>query len=123
MLAVAVGVLLDARGRSGGAMTSRIIAKSSLVCAVLMLNLRYWFLRNPSGPATTIAPTRVGALDVAVVVDLDALRLLGQLEELGQLAQGARLGAGFGQAPVERFGGVARSPAPSAAAGRRAAAR
>ena len=41
------------------ASTSRIMAKSSPACQVsdLMLNLRYWFLRNPSGPATTMPPT------------------------------------------------------------------
>ena len=46
---------------------------------------------------------------MAVVVNLDPLRLLGQLEEFGQLAQDPRLGAGFGEAAVERFGGVAAS--------------
>ena len=39
--------------------TSRIIAKSSpgVSSAERMLNLRYWFFWNPSGPATTMAPT------------------------------------------------------------------
>ena len=44
---------------------------------------------------------------MAVVVHLDPLRFLGQFEELGQLAQDLRLGAGLGEAAVERFGGVA----------------
>ncbi len=49
----------------------------------------------------------LGALDVAVVVNLDPARHLGQFEELGQFAQGSRLGTAFGQSPVERLHGVA----------------
>ena len=39
--------------------TSRIMPKSSpgVMSVERMLNLRYWFLTKPSGPATTIAPT------------------------------------------------------------------
>ena len=38
---------------------SRIMPKSSpgVRSAERMLNLRYWFFRKPSGPATIIAPT------------------------------------------------------------------
>ena len=39
--------------------TSRIMPKSSpgVRSAERMLNLRYWFFWNPSGPATIMAPT------------------------------------------------------------------
>ena len=37
-----------------------------------MLNLRYSPFSKPSGPATIMAPTRVRALDVGIVIDLDA---------------------------------------------------
>ena len=47
----------SARLRKRRLITSRIMPKSSLVCAVLMLNLRYWPFTKPSGPATIMAPT------------------------------------------------------------------
>ena len=68
-----------------------------------MLNLRYWFLIKPSGPATIIAPTGVGALDVAVVVDLDALRHLRQSERGRHALQQAALGCGIAQLAAERL--------------------
>ena len=69
---LAIGILLQ-RAREAAlqhlAHHREIVARRGI--GRLMLNLRYWLLRNPSGPATTIAPSAVGALDMAVVVDFD----------------------------------------------------
>ena len=46
-----------------------------------MLNLRYCDFMKPSGPATIMAPTGLGALDMRIVIDLDAPRRLGQAED------------------------------------------
>ena len=75
--------------------TSFIMPKSSPGVrsrSPVMLNLRYWLFTKPSGPATIIAADRIGALDVAVVVDLDPLRRRVQIEGLGQPFQQPRLG-------------------------------
>ena len=59
MSAAARGALARSAARSGASITSRIMPKSSpgVRSSERMLNLRYWFLRNPSGPATIMAPT------------------------------------------------------------------
>ena len=105
-VAVAVGVLLD---RAGEAAAHDLAHHPEVVVGLrgLDVELAVLVLEEPLGPGDDHRADRVAALDVAVVVDLDPARLLGQLEELGQLAQGARLGAGLGEAAVERFGGVA----------------
>ena len=64
-------------------------------------------LAEPLRPGDDHRAQRVGALDMAVVVDLDALRRLGQLEQVGDLAQQFRLRGRFGQPPVERLDRVA----------------
>ena len=85
--------------------TSRIMPKSSpgVSSAERMLNLRYWFFRKPSGPATIMAPTAFAALDVAVVVDLDAPRRARQPEALRQRRQQLALRGGVGELAAERL--------------------
>src|SRR5690606_7354184 len=48
----------------------------------------------------------LGALNMTVIVNLDAVGQFGELEELGHFAQRPRLRAGFGEPSVEGFGGV-----------------
>ena len=105
--------------------TSRIMPKSSpgVISVERMLNLRYWFFTKPSGPATIIAPTGVGAHDVRVVVDLDPARHAGRGRRSRQSRRAAAPGSRFrpagGRAPRGRSAGRGRS-GPSS---RRAAAR
>ena len=105
--------------------TSRIMPKSSpgVISVERMLNLRYWFLTKPSGPATTMRADRVGAHDVRIVVDLDAPRRRRQAEGLGETGEQPRLASRFrpagGRAPRGHSAGRCRS-GPSS---RRAAAR
>ena len=85
--------------------TSRIIAKSSpgVSSAERMLNLRYWFFWKPSGPATTMAPTAFDALDVAVVVDLDAARRAREPEAFGERIEQLALRRGVGELAAQRL--------------------
>src|SRR3546814_19556800 len=50
---------------------------------------------------------RIGALDMAVVIYLDALRRLVEIEQLGQLAPQLRLTAALREPPVELLARVA----------------
>ena len=76
-------------------------------------------LAEALGPGDDHRADRVGAHHMAVVVDLDPLRRLGQLERVGDLAQVPALGRGLGEAAVQLLLGVARGladhPAPVAA--------
>src|SRR5690606_3539825 len=64
-------------------------------------------LEEPLAPGDDHRSDRLRTLDVAVVVDFDARRLVGQLEEFGEFAQYLRLGAAFRQPPGECPGRVA----------------
>ena len=64
-------------------------------------------LAEALGPGDDHRAGRVGAHDVAVVIDLDPLGHVGQLERVGELAQDLALGRRLGHAPVERFLGIA----------------
>ena len=68
-----------------------------------MLNLRYWFFMKPSGPGDDHRADRVGALDVAVVVDLDPLRRMRQAERGDHALQQAALRRGVGELAAQRL--------------------
>src|SRR3546814_10862151 len=75
--------------------------------------------RPPRSTRTdTLCPyTTLLRSDVAVVVDFDAVGRLGKLEQVGDLAEQFRLRRRFGEAAIERFGGVACRLLHQAAAG------
>src|SRR3546814_6820263 len=52
---------------------------------------------------------RIGALDMAVVIYLDALRRLVEIEQLGQLAPQLRLTAALREPPVELLAQIGRA--------------
>ena len=88
--------------------TSRIMPKSSpgVSSAERMLNLRYWFFWKPSWPGDDHGADGVRALDVAVVVDLDAARHARQPESLGQRLQQLLLRRGVGELAAQRLARV-----------------
>jgi len=90
--------------RSGSSAHHRVVV---IGLRRLDIELAVLVLEEPVRPRDDHRAHRLGALNVAVVVDFDPLRRLGQFQELRQLAQDFCLGAGFGHAPVERLGRVA----------------
>jgi hypothetical protein len=76
-------------------------------------------LAEAFGPRDDHRAGRIGAHDVAVVIDFDPLGHVGKLERVGQLAEDLALRGGLGEPPVERFFGIAprlvEQLAPSAA--------
>ena len=68
--------------------------------AVLVLDETLW-------PGNHHCSERIGALNVAVIIDFYALRNLGEFEEFREFTHIPCLGAAFGQATIERFAGIA----------------
>ncbi|KAF1856274.1 hypothetical protein Lal_00000685 [Lupinus albus] len=95
--------------RAGEPAAEHLAHHREIVVGLRRLDIPFAVLavEEPVRPRHDHRPQRVRALDMAVVVDLDALRRFGQFQKLGHLAVDLRLGAGFGQTPLQRFHRVA----------------
>ena len=69
----------------------------------LDVELAVLVLHEAFGTGDDHGADRIGALDVAVVVDLDALRRLRQASVVGQRVEQAALRRGIGELAAERF--------------------